>query len=79
MAKVHKMRATSGVAGQRVIDVDVEHDGAPGVDRYTFVGSVYGAPGPVVMVHGSTQSFVYHPGRFGGRFDADWVLRFLNA
>jgi len=77
MALVREMTMRTGIAGQRTIDVKVEYSGA-GPDRYTFVGTVYGEPGPVVMVHGTTQTFVHDPARFGDLFGSDWVLRFFE-
>jgi len=78
MAKVVDMRHRSGIAGQKQIDARVAYDGGPD-EWYTFVGSVYGEPGPVVMVVGTYETFVYEPSRFGEVFGSDWVLTFFEA
>lgn len=72
-----KLCVSRGVAGQVCVTGTVTY---PGEDpcTVTFVGSCYGAPGPVVMCLGQTQTFVTDPGRYGDTFGEDWVRRFFE-
>ena len=83
---VHAVREHVGIAGEVAYTVDVTsatypHDedwGETVTDEHThtFVGSVYGEPGPVVAIIGGMQNFVDSPARFGDTFDAAWAYRF---
>ena len=74
---VHSVRRLSGIAGQITYSAVVEYPGE-GCHGVAFVGSTYGAPGPVVMVtEAHTQTFVVNPGRFGDTFGPEWVRRFF--
>lgn len=83
---IHAVRKHPGVAGQVGFTVDVttttyphnDDDGETVTDesQLVLVGSVYGSPGPVVMVTGPVQVFVVDPHRFGDTFDAAWAYRF---
>lgn len=83
---VHAVRRHDGVAGQVAYSVDVTtstypHDEDAGEtvtdeSQLVLVGSVYGSPGPVVMVTGPVQVFVTDPSRFGDTFDRAWAYRF---
>ena len=68
-----KIKRRTGIAGQFSVTA-ITDDG----DSVTFVGDVYGAPGPVVMITpAGSQVFVTDPGRFGAKFGTEWVKRFL--
>lgn len=67
-----------GVAGQVAYSVVVTYPGESPI-LATFVGSTYGAPGPVVAVMPSgRQTFVTSPERFGPTFGPEWVRRFFG-
>lgn len=74
---IHSIETRPGIAGESRILVTVEYDGVR--HDVAFNGNTYGAPGPVVMLWGSAQEFVTEPGRFGERFNEDWVRRFYGA
>lgn len=82
---VHDVRKSGGIAGQVAFHVDVttttypHEEGETVTDESTvvLVGSVYGSPGPVVLVVNSDQQmFITDPGRFGEVFDAAWAYRY---
>lgn len=78
MAKVVSVKKTRGVAGQVSFVAFVEYEDEP-VSMVGFAGSVYGSPGPVVMITGdNNQVFVTDPGRFGSKFDETWVRAFFE-
>lgn len=64
--------ARRGIAGQVAYDVVRENEWT------TFVGSIYGTPGPVVMVGHFGEMFVVDSSRFGERFDRAWIERFYS-
>ena len=68
----------SGVAGQLAYSVAVTYPGEP-ARVVTFTGSVYGAPGPVVMITPANPRgmFVSSPERFGATFGPAWVRSFF--
>ena len=70
----------AGIAGQLAYSVSVTYPGER-ASVVTFTGSVYGAPGPVVMVTpGNPRGmFVTDAGRFGEKFGPEWVRRFFGA
>lgn len=74
------IRPARGIAGGVAYSVHVTwtmNDGEVGYSTdVTFVGSTYGAPGPVVVIGGGAQTFVSEPGRFGETFDPEWIRRF---
>ena len=73
------IKRETGVAGQVAYTVTITEDGER--SRVTFVGTVYGTPGPVVMVsHGDGlgQTFVRNPERFGAKFNPAWVRAFFD-
>jgi hypothetical protein len=73
----------AGVAGQLAYSVSVAYQLPDGtMERasvVTFTGSVYGTPGPVVMVTPGIPrgTFVTDPGRFGETFGPEWVRAFF--
>lgn len=69
---------TTGVAGQVAYAATVQYPGEPR-QAVTFVGSVYGTPGPVVFIMDGMQAFVIDASRFGEAFDTSWVRRFYGA
>lgn len=83
---IHDVRKSGGIAGQVAFHADVttttyphnDEEGETVTDEYTvhLVGSVYGSPGPVVLVSHGVESFVTDPARFGETFDAAWAYRF---
>jgi hypothetical protein len=68
----------AGIAGQLAYSVSVAYPGER-ASVVTFTGSVYGAPGPVVMVTpGNPRGmFVTAPERFGETFGPAWVRAFF--
>jgi hypothetical protein len=68
----------AGVAGQLAYSVSVAYPGEA-ASVVTFTGSVYGMPGPVVMVTpGNPRGvFVTAPERFGETFGPSWVRAFF--
>ena len=80
VVKVKSLRARHGIAGQLAVNATVLYeftDGSTSEHRAQFVGSGYGTPGPVVIVHESgAQFFVYDPARFGSSFGVNWVAEF---
>lgn len=79
-ADVLSIRKTGGIAGQVSYTATVRYEDE-GPEVVTFVGSVYGAPGPVVMqTEGNPEGlFVNDPIRFGSEFNTTWVRRFFNG
>lgn len=83
---IHNVTRRDGIAGQVAYVVDVTTTTYPHNDdegetvtdesQLMLVGSVYGSPGPVVMVAGPVQVHVTAPHRFGDTFDAAWAYRF---
>lgn len=67
--------ARRGIAGQVAYDVTCD-DGS----SCTFVGSEYGSPGPIVIILNDPdmQCRIDYPGRFGDKFDREWVERFFS-
>ena len=66
----------SGVAGQVAYTVAVTYPGER-PHAVTFVGTLYGAPGPVFMETGAhCMVHVDAPERFGDKFSAAWVRAF---
>lgn len=86
-AKPHlgPIRRTNGVAGQVAYAVTTTYSGPAGdpigdPTTTTFVGSIYGQPGPIVMILGDGyQTHVVDADRFGSTFDAEWVRRFFTS
>jgi hypothetical protein len=77
VTKILSVKKTKGVAGQVSYVAFVEYEDEP-VSMVGFSGSVYGSPGPVVMITGNNvQTFVSEPGRFGQTFDEAWVRKFF--
>lgn len=76
---VHAIATTPGMAGQSRIHahVTVDVSGFVSSSEETFVGNDYGVPGPIVWFFGDQQVFVAEPGRFGERFNEDWVRAFF--
>lgn len=69
------IRRTPGIAGQ--VRYNVTRTTDEGTFKSAFIGSEYGAPGPVVaVVMDGVQFFVDSPARFGEKFDRDWVRNF---
>jgi hypothetical protein len=66
----------NGAGGQVAYSVLVTYPGEPTAPVW-FIGSVYGSPGPVVMVTGAGQTQVTEPGRFGD-LSPTWVRRFFG-
>lgn len=83
---VHDVRKRAGIAGQVRYTVEVttttyphnDEEGETVTDEYAvhLVGSVYGSPGPVMLVSNGVESYVVDPHRFGETFDAAWAYRF---
>lgn len=76
-ATVQSITKTAGIAGQVRLTAAVQY---PGEDTSTvsFVGSIYG--GPVLML---TEGFpegiwVRDSGRYGDKFDPEWIKRFFG-
>lgn len=69
---------STGAAGGIAYTVTVTYPPAHGgtSHRVTFAGSVYGSPGPVLML--PADIFVDDPGRFGERLSPGWVRRFFE-
>lgn len=68
----------NGVAGQVAYDVTYRYPNERPV-RASFVGSVYGAPGPIAFAsepHG--VMYVREPERFGEVFGPSWVRRYFG-
>lgn len=80
--RIVELTKSEGVAGAVMFTVTGATDAddqTPDYFTHQFVGSIYGAPGPVVLVLGSgMQTTVIQPERFGVRFDEDWVRRFYT-
>lgn len=75
MATIISIDKTEGVAGQVQYIVTADWQSA----RYThsFVGTVYGDPGPVFLIlENGAQVPVAQPERFGVRFNEQWVRQF---
>jgi hypothetical protein len=68
----------AGIAGQLAYSVSVAYPNER-ASVVTFTGSVYGTPGPVVMVTpGNPRGmFVTSPERFGETFGPAWVRSFF--
>lgn len=83
---IHDVTKRAGIAGQVAYTVDITTTTYPHNDdegetvtdesQLVLVGSVYGSPGPVVMMAGGMQIHVIDPTRFGDTFDAAWAYRF---
>lgn len=81
---IHDVTRSTGIAGQVAYTVVVtdrtypHEEGETVTDEstLTFIGSIYGEPGPVVAVIGGHQMHVYEPSRFGHVFDSRWAYRF---
>lgn len=79
-ARVVSLKRHAGIAGQFSITVTAAYPDDAEQTTTTFVGSVYGSPGLVVMVLPSgTQSFVTAPERFGSKFGEQWVRNFVTG
>lgn len=80
-ARITAITKRDGVAGQVAYDVDVDYDGIP--FSTTFIGTIYGGPGPVVMLSGDKlapiETFVTEPERFGPKLNGDWIYAFYNG
>jgi hypothetical protein len=79
VAKVHgieKVATSHDIVGAVAYEADVSY----GADRakYTFVGSMFGSPGPVLLLIGNEPINVHQPERFGVRFNDDWVRNFYK-
>jgi hypothetical protein len=79
MAQIVALRKVNGVAGQVQYVATIQYD--DGDKRvYAFVGSEYGAPGPVYYIadinHPADALIVTRPERFGVRFNESWVRNF---
>jgi hypothetical protein len=72
------VRRDGGVAGQIVYTARVRYPDEESRD-VAFSGSIYGSPGPIVMITDRGQTFVSDPERFGARFDRAWVLAFFGS
>ena len=80
VVKVKSLRPRPGIAGQSAVNATVLYeftDGSTEEVQAQFVGSMYGTPGPVVvMLESGAQFFVDDPARFGGSFGVNWVIEF---
>lgn len=65
---------TNGIAGQIILS---SRDSADATRNMAFSGSAYGTPGPVFALVGDMQVKIDGAGRYGERFDADWVRTFF--
>lgn len=75
--EILSIKRQAGVAGQVSYLATVQYPDEP-AETVTLVGSVYGQPGPVVMISPSgNQAFVTNPGRCGPKFDEQWVRAFF--
>ena len=77
--EVLNVRKTAGIAGQVRYTAVVRYPGEEDNRTVWFVGSTYGAPGPVLMLTENLLPegiYVSHPERFGERFGPDWVRAF---
>lgn len=74
MAKLH-IHKRSGIAGQ--VRYAIARKDEHGIHNAVFVGTVYGTPGPVVMIMmDGVQVHVTDPSRFGPSFDEEWIRNF---
>lgn len=64
-------RRLGGVAGQVMYTYRDQND-----HPVTFVGSVYGSPGPVYLILNWSQVRVVRPERYGPVFGRAWVQAF---
>lgn len=71
-----------GVGGQVAVTVTYREDYGYDTVRdavVTFIGSIYGHPGPVTLVTGGVTVFIDSPERFGDTLDLGYAVRFLTA
>lgn len=76
---ITSIRRKGGIAGQVQYTATVRFEGefAAATTDATFVGNVYGTPGPVQIIVGELGPIhVHDAGRFGDTFDELWVRRF---
>lgn len=74
-----KLQKDRGVAGQVAYTVTVQYEGDEEPYTGRFIGSTYGAPGPVVLeLSSGMQTFVTDSGQYGSTFDEAWVRRFFG-
>lgn len=73
---IERIEATHDMIGAIAFTADVSY----GADRakYTFIGSMFGSPGPVFLEIGKDLINVHQPERFGVRFNDDWVRNFYK-
>lgn len=71
------LRRQYGVAGQEAWMAEVDYGGE--TSYVQFVGSPFGAPGPVIMIVNENQTFVTAAGRFGERFGRKWIEAFFAS
>lgn len=71
-----------GLADKITFDVRCRYDypdAAPEESRFGLVGSVYGSPGPIVLVQpGGGQTHVADAGRFGEVLDRNYAVRYAT-
>ncbi|QWY81394.1 hypothetical protein SEA_RIZWANA_97 [Arthrobacter phage Rizwana] len=77
LAEVIDLKLDVGIAGQVMVTAHVRMESGDMVTG--FVGSMYGSPGPVIMIMGEAQIVVDAPERFGERFNSQWVRRFYES
>jgi hypothetical protein len=78
---VDKITRINGIAGQFAYAATVTHTGDGWTDTgvTTFVGSIYGTPGPVVAITGGgMQFFVSDPSEYGDTLNPEWVRRYFG-
>lgn len=73
---IEKVATSHEIVGAVAYEADVSY----GADRakYTFIGSMFGSPGPVMLQIGVDLINVHQPERFGVRFNDDWVRNFYK-
>ena len=78
---VRNLRATTGMAGQRTVTVDVDYYGHEWEEHpsVSFVHNIYG--GSVVACFEKVQMFVYDAGQYGDttKLDESWIRNFFGG
>lgn len=84
---VTAVRVRTYDVGSRLVEVTydetVHHLDVEDNEHYSgtvrFSGSVYGEPGPIVALIGTTGRGIHvtDPGRYGHVFDADWAINYV--
>lgn len=77
--QVLNVQKTAGVAGEVRYTAVVRY-GDEDASTVSFFGSLFGEPGPVLMITEAFPEgvFVTDPGRFGTKFGPDWVRKFFG-